>query len=101
MCGIALIYHNGGQTPDVAVIARMNRALQHRGPDAHEVVCRGAVGLGHTRLSIVDLEGGVQPMFTPDMQWAIIFNGEIYNYRALRAELEQQGVATRRCGSRT
>lgn len=92
MCGIALIYHNGGQTPDAAVIARMNRALQHRGPDAHEVVCRGAVGLGHTRLSIVDLEGGAQPMFTPDRRWAIVFNGEIYNYRALRAELERQGV---------
>jgi len=92
MCGISLIYHNGGQTPDAAIIARMNRALQHRGPDAHDVLCRGAVGLGHTRLSIVDIAGGAQPMLTPDGQWAIVFNGEIYNYRALRAELEQQGV---------
>ena len=93
MCGIALLYHNGGLTPDAAVIARMNRALQHRGPDAHDVLCRGAVGLGHTRLSIVDIAGGAQPMLTPDAQWAIVFNGEIYNYRELRTELEQQGVA--------
>lgn len=92
MCGISLIYHNAGSTPDPAVIARMNRALQHRGPDAHEVLCRGAVGLGHTRLSIVDIAGGAQPMLTPDGQWVIVFNGEIYNYRELRAELEQQGV---------
>lgn len=92
MCGIALIFHNNGVTPDPAIIARMNRALQHRGPDAHDVLCRGAAGLGHTRLSIVDIEGGAQPMLTPDGRWAIVFNGEIYNYRELRAELEQQGV---------
>lgn len=92
MCGIALIYHNDGQTPDSETVARMNRALIHRGPDAHDVLCRGAVGLGHTRLSIVDIAGGAQPMVTPDGQWAIVFNGEIYNYRQLRAELEQQGV---------
>jgi asparagine synthase (glutamine-hydrolysing) len=92
MCGISLIYSSSGATPSAVVIARMNRALQHRGPDAHDVLCRGAVGLGHTRLSIVDIEGGAQPMLTPDGQWAIVFNGEIYNYRELRTELEQQGV---------
>ena len=93
MCGIALIYYNNGRlTPEAAALARMNRALQHRGPDAHEVLCHGAAGLGHVRLSIVDIEGGAQPMLTPNAQWAIVFNGEIYNYRELRAELEHQGV---------
>jgi len=92
MCGIALIYHNNGQTPEANRVAQMNRALNHRGPDAQDILCRGAVGLGHTRLSIVDIAGGAQPMLTPDGQWAIIFNGEIYNYKALRAELEKTGV---------
>ncbi len=93
MCGIALIYHTDGQTPEADRLARMNRALLHRGPDAHDILCRGAVGLGHTRLSIVDIAGGAQPMVTPDGQWAIIFNGEIYNYRQLRDELERDGVS--------
>jgi len=92
MCGIALIFHNNGQTPEANRLAQMNRALNHRGPDAQDILCRGAVGLGHTRLSIVDIAGGAQPMLTPDGQWAIIFNGEIYNYKALRAELEKGGV---------
>lgn len=92
MCGIALIYHTNAITPDKALLVKMNRALLHRGPDAQTVLCRGAAGLGHTRLSIVDIEGGTQPMLTPDGEWAIVFNGEIYNYRELRAELEQQGV---------
>lgn len=92
MCGISLIYSSGDATPEAARIERMNRALLHRGPDARAVLCRGAVGLGHTRLSIVDVAGGAQPMETPDRKWAIVFNGEIYNYRELRAALEKDGV---------
>jgi asparagine synthase (glutamine-hydrolysing) len=92
MCGISLIYSIRGTTPETARLERMNRALLHRGPDAQAVLCRGAAGLGHTRLSIVDVAGGAQPMPAPDGQWAIVFNGEIYNYRELRAALEADGV---------
>ncbi len=101
MCGICFIYrHNPPQyqeklaesEADVAVIQRMVNALIHRGPDAQNHLLRGAVALGHTRLSIVDIRGGAQPMVSPDARFAIVYNGEIYNYQALRAELEQQGV---------
>ena len=70
----------------------MTRALNHRGPDAHAVELRGEAALGHTRLSIVDVAGGAQPMVSGDQRHAIIFNGEIYNYRELRNTLEADGV---------
>ncbi len=69
----------------------MNKALQHRGPDGSGVAIRDHVGLGHTRLTIVDLQAGAQPMMTPDQRYAISYNGEIYNYRELRRDLESQG----------
>lgn len=92
MCGIAFLYHAHGSPPKLANIERMNRALNHRGPDANSHVIRGMCALGHTRLSIVDLQTGDQPLYTSDNELAIVFNGEIYNYRALRRELEGQGV---------
>jgi asparagine synthase (glutamine-hydrolysing) len=92
MCGIALIYNSGGQTPDDSCILRMTHALAHRGPDALATLPRGPVSLGHARLSIVDIAGGAQPMVSSDTRHAIVFNGEIYNYRELRAELELQGI---------
>ena len=92
MCGIALIQHHSGVTPERIRIERMTRALNHRGPDAQAVVLRGEAALGHTRLSIVDVAGGAQPMVSADQRHAIIFNGEIYNYRALRSTLEADGV---------
>ncbi len=70
----------------------MTRALNHRGPDAHAVELRDEAALGHTRLSIVDVAGGAQPMVSTDQRHAIIFNGEIYNYRELRSALEADGV---------
>jgi len=69
----------------------MVNSLVHRGPDAQHHLLRGAVALGHTRLSIVDIRGGSQPMLSADGRYAIVYNGEIYNYKALRQELEQQG----------
>jgi len=85
MCGIA------GQVEfpqaDAAKVRAMTAALRHRGPDGQGVWGQGPVALGHTRLSIIDLAGGAQPMRTADGQLAITFNGEIYNYRELRAEL--------------
>ncbi len=69
----------------------MNRALKHRGPDADGVLIHANVGLAHTRLSIVDLKSGAQPLVSRDSRYAISFNGEIYNYLSLRNELEKKG----------
>ncbi len=100
MCGICFIYrHKPVQREDQQtvseangpVIQRMVKALIHRGPDAQNHLLRGDVALGHTRLSIVDIQGGAQPMLSVDGRYAIVYNGEIYNFQALRAELEQQG----------
>lgn len=69
----------------------MTDALAHRGPDGSGVWTAQGVGLGHRRLSIIDLETGAQPMATPDDKLVTVFNGEIYNYRALRLELQRLG----------
>ena len=92
MCGISLIYHANGKTAERQKIVRMNQSLLHRGPDANGVMMRQNAALGHTRLSIVDLNTGAQPMATSDDRFAIVFNGEIYNYRELRVDLEQDGI---------
>jgi asparagine synthase (glutamine-hydrolysing) len=76
---------------DRVVIERMTGALAHRGPDDAGYFVEGRVGLGHRRLSIIDLSGGRQPIFNEDRSAAIIFNGEIYNYRALSAALTAAG----------
>jgi asparagine synthase (glutamine-hydrolysing) len=71
----------------------MNDAQAHRGPDGEGVWIDGAVGLGHRRLSIIDLsDSGSQPMVADDNQWVIVFNGEIYNYRELASELAAAGM---------
>lgn len=90
MCGIAAIC-GAALDPADETIARMVHAIRHRGPDAQTYQRLDGCHLGHARLSIIDLENGAQPM--PDMRrqrW-ITFNGEIYNYRELRAELETLG----------
>jgi asparagine synthase (glutamine-hydrolysing) len=89
MCGIAGIV---GSQPDLrAGMARMLHALRHRGPDGEgEIHGEGAV-FGHRRLSIIDLEGGRQPLTNADRSIWLVCNGEIYNYRQLRADLEQRG----------
>jgi asparagine synthase (glutamine-hydrolysing) len=92
MCGIALVYHATGQVSQRACIEAMTRSLHHRGPDGQGVALRGSAALGHTRLSIVDVAGGAQPMCSDDQRYAIVFNGEIYNYQSLRQALEAEGV---------
>jgi len=72
-------------------MARACDTIVHRGPDDFGIHVDGDLGLGHRRLSIVDLEGGHQPVFSADGRWAIVFNGEVYNFPALRAELEDWG----------
>ncbi len=91
MCGIAGMVSRLGARPDRATLERMACVLQHRGPDESGVHIEREAGLAHTRLSIIDLSGGRQPMQTQDGALTIVFNGEIFNYRELRAELLAKG----------
>lgn len=87
MCGICGIFDRSGDPIDQVTLKRMNKVLQHRGPDGEGYFVDGGIGLGHRRLSIIDLDGGAQPMPNGDGTLQIIFNGEIYNYIELREEL--------------
>jgi asparagine synthase (glutamine-hydrolysing) len=99
MCGIAGIFHAETPKPvDPLRVERMCDALAHRGPDGAGVWTDRGVGLGHRRLSIIDLAGSPQPMHSADGRAVIVFNGEIYNFRELRRELEQAGFAFRTSG---
>lgn len=91
MCGVVGILEFSGVPPDREVLQRAIGALHHRGPDGNGVFIDGACGLAHARLSIIDLAGSAQPMVIEDGALAITFNGEIYNYIELRAELEALG----------
>ncbi len=94
MCGIAgLLWLERGRAAARDEVATMLDAIAHRGPDDEGVWVDGPVGLGHRRLSIIDLSsGGHQPMLSRDGRYAILLNGEIYNYLELRAELQQHGI---------
>ncbi|MFM5932373.1 MAG: XrtA/PEP-CTERM system amidotransferase [Novosphingobium sp.] len=93
MCGIAGIFHLATPKPvDPARVERMCDAIAHRGPDGAGVWTAPGVGLGHRRLSIIDLAGSPQPMASSDGRAMLVFNGEIYNYRELRAELTAMGA---------
>ncbi|MGX7895106.1 XrtA/PEP-CTERM system amidotransferase [Tsuneonella sp. HG222] len=99
MCGIAGIFHCGTIKPvDPMRVERMCDAIAHRGPDGSGVWTAPGVGLGHRRLSIIDLAGSPQPMLSADGRAAIVFNGEIYNYRELRKELAGMGAVFRTDG---
>jgi asparagine synthase (glutamine-hydrolysing) len=91
MCGIAGFILRAGLRPDSAQLAQMTAALAHRGPDDSGMYCAGAVGLAHTRLSIIGVENGHQPLVAADAQLALVANGEVYNYLELNAELRQLG----------
>jgi len=91
MCGIVGIVNNGSRAIDQAVLERMNDAIVHRGPDDDGFYLRENVGLAMRRLSIIDLAGGKQPIHNADKTKWIVFNGEIYNYKELRKDLEERG----------
>ncbi|MDQ3817339.1 MAG: asparagine synthase (glutamine-hydrolyzing) [Acidobacteriota bacterium] len=91
MCGIAGIVNRNGRAADATVLARMCEAIRHRGPDEDGFYLKDSVGLAMRRLAIIDLKGGQQPIHNSDRTAWIVFNGEIYNYRELRAKLEKQG----------
>ena len=92
MCGIAGIARTDGRLVDPAVVKAMTDQLVHRGPDGEGSWLGGSIGLGHRRLSIIDPIGSPQPMKSADGRCHIVFNGEIFNYRALRDELASDGV---------
>ena len=91
MCGITGIVRSDGAQIDRELLARMNDAIRHRGPDDDGFYFRDGVGLAMRRLSIIDLKGGHQPIHNSDRTAWIVFNGEIYNYRELRKQLEDRG----------
>ena len=93
MCGIATIVRADGLSVDPADLARMCSAIAHRGPDGagYAILDQGRVGLGHVRLSIVDLAGGEQPLYNEDYSIAVACNGELYDYARIRHQLEAKG----------
>jgi len=95
MCGIAGIIDYSGQRAIEQTASLMSGAIAHRGPDGAGLLCKDNVAIAHRRLSIIDLEGGRQPMSTPDGQLHITYNGEIYNYKELRRDLEKRGCQFR------
>jgi asparagine synthase (glutamine-hydrolysing) len=101
MCGIVGILARHGNTPDSGVLSRMMDAMRHRGPDDSGSFSDGELALGFRRLSIIDLSGGHQPLSTSCGRYTIAFNGEIYNYRELRAELDRDYGASFRTASDT
>ena len=92
MCGIAG-FISPGQDPAAArrAVQAMTARIAHRGPDGEGIFADGRAALGHRRLAIVDLAGGGQPMCNEDGSLVCVFNGEIYNYQALTAELTAAG----------
>src|SRR5271166_2829077 len=93
MCGIAGFTAPGPEAK--GVVAAMNRALAHRGPDGSGIFVDSGIALGHTRLAIIDPSGGAQPRVDELTGDALVFNGEIYGYRALADELGAAGVVLR------
>ncbi|KPF44265.1 asparagine synthase [beta proteobacterium AAP121] len=92
MCGITGLFDTrGGRLPDTDVLRRMNASQSHRGPDEGSVHVEPGVGLGHRRLSVIDVATGQQPLFNEDGSVVVVFNGEIYNYQELIPELQALG----------
>src|SRR5512137_523394 len=92
MCGIAgWIAREGLGEAERATVARMNGCLAHRGPDGAGELQQPNLSMAMRRLSIIDLQGGWQPLFNEDRTLALILNGEIYNFVELRRQLESKG----------
>lgn len=92
MCGITGIFNLNGESASPVILRKMTDAIAHRGPDGEGFYNDGFIALGHRRLAIIDLSpAGHQPMVTRDQQVVLSYNGEIYNFQELRAELEARG----------
>jgi asparagine synthase (glutamine-hydrolysing) len=99
MCGIAGIWRRSGGAAAPADIERMLATIVHRGPDGSGLWASGPLALGHRRLTVLDTtERAAQPMTTADGQGVLVYNGETYNFRELRRELEAEGLAFRSTG---
>ncbi len=99
MCGIAGAFDLSGKPIEQRLLARMRAQIDHRGPDGRDQVADGPVGLVHTRLAILDLSDAAhQPMWLEDRSACLAYNGEIYNFRALRRQLQREGVRFRSSG---
>jgi asparagine synthase (glutamine-hydrolysing) len=100
MCGLTgfIDFANSRDYDATIVLQRMNRTLAHRGPDAEGYYESGPAHFGHRRLSVIDIAASTQPMQTADERHALVFNGEIYNYKTLRGELQQAGRVFRTAG---
>ena len=99
MCGLVGIWRHDGGEADRSEIDLMLATIPHRGPDGMGTWQEGRVALGHRRLSIIDLtEAAAQPMLTEDGSGVLAYNGEVYNYRQLRCELEKAGARFRGTG---
>ena len=92
MCGIAGLIHLDGAPVSPAVLQKMTDVIAHRGPDGEGHWIEGNIGIGHRRLAIIDLSpAGNQPMLSADHRYVLSYNGEVYNFRELRSELEAKG----------
>ena len=92
MCGITGLINKDGSTISSSVVEKMTDALEHRGPDAGGVWLSENVGIGHRRLSVIDLsDSGNQPMVNETDNYVLSYNGEIYNFKELRKLLEKAG----------
>lgn len=93
MCGITGFINIDGGPASSVILKKMTDAIAHRGPDDEGQWIEGNVGIGHRRLAIIDLStAGKQPMISADHRYVLSYNGEIYNYRELRTDLESEGV---------
>jgi asparagine synthase (glutamine-hydrolysing) len=94
MCGICGELRFDGSIPDLSIIKRMSEKIARRGPDHEAMISDGPLAFGHRRLSIIDLSASAdQPMVDKELRLALVFNGTIYNYKELRAELIEMGYA--------
>ena len=91
MCGIAGLFNKHEIPADPELLRRMADKMQSRGPDGEGYFVENIFGLAHKRLSIIDLEGGAQPLYNEDKSIVFVHNGEIYNHHTLRRELEAEG----------
>jgi asparagine synthase (glutamine-hydrolysing) len=92
VCGITgILAPDPGQVVDADLLQRMTAAIAHRGPDAQGIHSEPGIGLGHRRLSIIDVAGGAQPLWNEDRSVVVVFNGEIYNFPELATELQAAG----------
>lgn len=93
MCGICGFYNLANRSQSPALLSRMAASLERRGPDGKGtwLSMDHATGLGNTRLAVIDVDGGKQPIQSGDGRFVIVFNGELYNFMGVRAQLENSG----------